>query len=323
MRNFVGALALLLALECAAAAQSSTQAWPSKQPVRLIVPFALGSAIDTIARPVFDQVAKQTGQSFIMEPRLGAGGTLGMAAVAKAEPDGYTLLVNSSAHTITPSTYSKLSYDTIHDFAAVVPLGQFPNVLSVPPTRYKTVQELVAAAKAKPGSITYGSGGVGAVTHLNAERFRLSAGFEALHVPFKGASEALREILGDRLDFYFSPLIAAAPLVQSGQVRGLAVSSPRRSTALPDVPTTLEAGYANSDYVFWVGVFAPIGTPREIVQRLHDEITKALNEPNVKEIIKKLGADPMVLTPAQFDDYVKAEIASNAAVIKAAGIQPN
>jgi tripartite-type tricarboxylate transporter receptor subunit TctC len=323
MRVFIGALTLLVAFASAAAAQSSTQAWPSKQPVRLIVPFALGSAIDTIARPVFDQVSKQTGQSFIMEPRLGAGGTLGMAAVAKADPDGYTLLVNSSAHTITPSTYSKLPYDAIRDFAAVAPLGQFPNVLTVPSTRYKTVQELVAAAKAKPGSVTYGSGGVGAVTHLNAERFRLSAGFEALHVPFKGASEALREILGDRLDFYFSPLVAAAPLVQSGQVRGLAVSSPKRSDALPDIPTTLEAGYANSDYVFWVGVFAPAGTPQAIIDRLHDEIAKALNEPTVKEMVKKLGADPMVLKPVQFDDYVKAEIASNAAVIKAAGIQPN
>src|SRR6267154_50065 len=182
---------------------------------------------------------------------------LASPASAQAEPDGYTLLVNSSVHTIVPSTYAKFSFDTVRDFAGVIPLGQFPNVLVVPPSRFKSVQELVAAAKAKPGSITYGSGGVGAATHLNAERFRLSAGFEAVHVPFKGAPEALREILGDRIDFYFAPLLTAVPLIQAGQVRGLAVSSLARSEALRDIPTTLEAGYPDSDYVFWIGVFAP------------------------------------------------------------------
>ena len=226
-------------------------------------------------------------------------------------------------HTITPSTYSKLPYDTVRDFAAVIPLGQFPNVLVVPPPRFKTVQELVAAAKAKPGSITYGSGGVGAATHLNAERFRLSAGFEAVHVPFKGAPEALREILGDRIDFYFAPLLSAVPLIESGEIRGLAVSSLTRSATLPDIPTTLEAGYPNSDYVFWVGVFAPAATPRPIVQRLHDETAKALANPVIKEALGKLGADPMQMTPAAFDAFVRNEIGVVAGIVKAAGIQPN
>jgi tripartite-type tricarboxylate transporter receptor subunit TctC len=177
------------------------QAWPTRQTIRLISPFPPGSAVDAVARPVFDHVSRQIGQTIVYESRAGAGGTIGMAAVAKAEPDGYTLLVNSSVHTITPSTYSKLPYDTVRDFAGIMPLAQFPNVLVVPPSRFKTIQELVAAGKAKPGSLTYGSGGVGAATHLNAERFRLSAGFEAVHVPFKGAPEALREILGNRIDF--------------------------------------------------------------------------------------------------------------------------
>ena len=301
----------------------NAQAWPARQPIRLIMPFPPGSAVDAVARPVFDTVSRQIGQSMVFESRPGAGGTLGMAAVAKAEGDGYTLLVNSSVHTITPSTYAKLPYDTVRDFAAIIPLAQFPNVLVVPPSRFKTVQELVAAAKAKPGSITYGSGGVGAATHLNAERFRLSAGFEAVHVPFKGAPDALREILGDRIDFYFAPLLSAVPLIESHEIRGLAVSSLKRSATLPDIPTTLEAGYPNSDYVFWIGLFAPAATPRAIVERLHDETAKALNEPTVRTALTKLGADAMDMAPAQFDAFVRNEITEVALVVKAAGIQPN
>src|SRR5258708_32337928 len=241
-------LGTLIAVALAGAAQG--QAWPTKQTIRLISPFPPGSAVDAVARPVFDHVSRQIGQAIGFESRPGAGGTIGMAAVAKAEPDGYTLLGNSSVHTITPSTYSKLPYDTVRDFAGIIPLAQFPNVLVVPPSRFKTLQELFAVGKAKPGSITYGSGGVGAATHLNAERFRLSAGFTAVHVPFKGAPEALPEILADRIDFYFSPLLSAVPLIESREIRGLAVSSLKRSASLPDVPTTLEAGYPNSDYVF-------------------------------------------------------------------------
>src|SRR6195256_6120449 len=327
-RRFPALITPLAALLCLALAASayipaSAQSWPARQPIRLITPFPAGSAIDSGGGLVFEQVGRQIGQGFVFESRPGAGGTIGMSAAAKAEPDGYTLLVNSSVHTIVPSTYAKLSFDTVRDFAGVIPLGRFPNVLVVPPSRHKSVQELVATAKQKPGSITYGSGGVGAATHLNAERFRLSAGFEAVHVPFKGAPEALREILGDRIDFYFSPLLSAVPLIQAGQVRGLAVSSLARSESLPDIPTTLEAGYPESDYVFWIGVFAPANTPRDIVDRLHQEIAKALAEPTVRDTIKKLGADPMKLTPSGFDAFVKTEIGSNAALVKAAGIAPN
>jgi tripartite-type tricarboxylate transporter receptor subunit TctC len=313
----------LLALMSAAPGRAHGQAWPARQPIKLIIPFTPGSAVDAVARPVFDVVSRQIGQSMVFESRPGAGGTLGMAAVAKAEGDGYTLLVNSSVHTITPSTYTKLPYDTVKDFAAVIPLSQFPNVLVVPPSRFKTIQELVAAAKAKPGAITYGSGGVGAATHLNAERFRLSAGFEAVHVPFKGAADVLREILGDRLDFYFAPLSSVVPLIESHQIRGLAVSSLKRSATLPDIPTTLEAGYSNSDYVLWIGLFAPAATPRDIVQRLHDETAKALDDPAIKGVLKTLGADPMEMTPAQFDAFVRNEIGVVAGIVKAAGIQPN
>lgn len=296
------------------------QSWPARQPIRVVLPFSPGSSLDTLGRPVLDHVAKQIGQSFVFEHRPGAGGTLGMATVAKAEADGYTLLLNSSVHTITPSTYAKLSFDTARDLTGIVPLGQFPNVLVVPLAGAKSLPELVAAAKAKPGALTYGSGGA---VHLNTERFRLSAGFEAVHVPFKGAPDVLREILGGRLDFAFSPLASAIPLIEGNQVRALAVSSPKRSAALPDIPTTLEAGYPNSEYVFWIGAFAPGGTPREIVQRLHEAIVKAVSAPEVQGNTRKLAAEPMLLGPGEFDRFIKAEIETNAALVKAAGIQPN
>jgi tripartite-type tricarboxylate transporter receptor subunit TctC len=264
------ATALLLTIAGPAHAQS----WPDKQAIRVILPFSPGSALDTLGRPVFEHVAKQIGQSLVFEHRPGAGGTLGMAQVAKAEADGYTLLLNSSVQTITPSTYT-LAFDVARDFAGIAPLAQFPNVLVVPLSGFKTVADLVAAAKAKPGSLTFGSGGVGAA-HLTAERFMLSAGIKAVHVPFKGAPDVLREILGGRLDFYFSPLASAMPLIESKQLRALAVSSVQRSPSLPDIPTTLEVGFPNSEYVFWIGAFAPAATPRDVVQRLHGAITKAL-----------------------------------------------
>jgi tripartite-type tricarboxylate transporter receptor subunit TctC len=314
---------LLLLAFSSPTSSSWAQPWPAKQPIRLIMPFSPGSSLDTLGRPIFDFVAKEIGQSYVVEHRPGAGGMLGMAVAAKAEPDGYTLLVNSSVHTITPSTYAHLPYDTARDLVGIIPLGQFPNVLVVPLGGFKTVGELVAAGKAKPGSLTFGSGGIGAATHLNAERFRLSAGFEAVHVPFKGAPDVLREILGGRLDFYFSPLASAVALIQSNQIRAMAVSSLRRSPAVPDIPTTLELGYPNSEYVFWIGVFAPQGTPREIIDRLHAAIVKALNDPAIQDGMQKLAAEPMLLTPAEFERFIRAEIESNAALVKAAGIQPN
>jgi tripartite-type tricarboxylate transporter receptor subunit TctC len=302
---------------------AAAQTWPARQPIRLIVPFTAGSAIDIQARLVFASVSKQIGQAMVVENRLGAGGTIGMAAVAKAEPDGYTLLVNSSVHTITPSTYAKLPYDTVRDFAAVVPLFQSAQVLVVKPDRYQTIRDLVAAGKVKPDALGYGSGGVGGSAHLNAERFALSAGFKGLHVPFPGAPEALREVMGGRIDFYFAPLAAAIPLVQQGQVRALGVSTLKRTAALPDIATTVEAGYKDSDYTFWGGVFAPAGTPRPIIQRLHDEIAAALALPDVKERMDKLGAEPMALAPEEFDRFVRVEIETLAKVVKAAGIEAN
>ncbi len=299
------------------------QAWPSKQPVRVIVPFTPGSATDTIARVVFEQVGRQVGQSFVVDNRPGAGGTIGAAAVAKADPDGYTLLLNSSSHTMTPALYSNLPYDTARDLRAVIPLANTPMLLIVVPTKYKTVADLVKAAKDKPGSINYASAGPGTAAHINTERFRLAAGFEAVHVPMRGAPEALREVLAERVDFYFSPLPPAQGLINEGKLAAIAVSSSRRALAMPNVPTTLEAGYKNSEYNFWAGLFAPGGTPRDIIQRLYQETAKALDEPAVKERLARAGGDPMKLTTDQFEALIKDELKTNAELVKAAGMKVN
>ena len=297
------------------------QTWPSK-PIRIIVPFTPGSGTDIMARTVSDRLSSQIGYPVVVENRPGAGGTIGEAAVAKSDPDGTTLLVHSSSYTVTPSTYRNLSFDTLRDLTGITPLGLLPNVLITAPSKgIRSVKELVAAAKAKPGSMNSASVGIGSATHLNAERFRLGAGIDTVNVPFKGSPEALTEIITGRVDFYFCPVVAALPLLKDGKIVALAVGSTRRSSALPDLPTTLEAGVSNSDYNFWVGMFAPAKTPRESVNRLYQETVKALHSPEVREKLARLGAEPMEYNPEQFNAYLRAEIAANAALVKAAGIK--
>jgi tripartite-type tricarboxylate transporter receptor subunit TctC len=282
-----------------------------------------GSATDVMARVVMDQVSAQVGQPIIVENRPGAGNTIGMGAVAKAEPDGYTILANSSTHTVTPATRANLGFE-MTDLAAIAPLGNMPVVLAVNPSKgYKTLGDFVAAARARPGSVNYASAGAGNSSHLNGERFRRAAGFEAVHLPFKGAPEALTEVVAGRADFYFAPLINALPLLKDGQLQALAVSGSSRASALPDVPTTVEAGYPNSEYNFWAGVFAPSKVPAELRAKLHDEIAKALQQPVVREKLAGLGADPMPLNSAQFEALVRGEIETNAQLVKAAGIKVN
>jgi tripartite-type tricarboxylate transporter receptor subunit TctC len=296
--------------------------WPTK-PLRAIVPIAAGSMADIVARVVFEQLSTQLGQAIIVENRPGAGQTIGASVVAKSEPDGYTLLVNSSAHAIAPSLHLNLNYHPARDFAAVIPLGIMPNVLVVPPAKgFKTVGEFVAAAKAKPGAMNYTSAGVGTATHLSAERFRSSAGIQAVHVPLKGGAEAVTEVMTGRIDFFFGPVGVVAPRVREGKLTALLVNGAKRSSLLPDVPTTLEAGFSNAEYPFWLGVFVPAKTPRDIVDRLHRETLKALQAPKVRDKLAALGIDPMVMTPTEFDTHIEKEIAVNAALVKAIGFQP-
>jgi tripartite-type tricarboxylate transporter receptor subunit TctC len=297
---------------------ASGDQWPS-QPIRIIVPLSPGSAADIVPRIVFEQVAAQLGQTVVVENRPGASGTIGARAVGMADPDGYTLLAHSSAHVISPSTVANLPYDPIKDFVAVAPLGNLPLVLVIAPSKnIKTIQELVALGKQRP--ITFGSIGVGSPIHLAMERLRLSAGFQEQAIPFKGAPEAVLEVMTGRVDVYYAPVPAALPNVSEGKLLALAVSSPTRVPALPDVPTTLESGYPNSAYRFWLGVFAPAKTPRDIVNKLNAEIQKALQVPGIREKLAKLGVQPMTMGTDEFDKFTREELVINAELAKAAGL---
>ncbi len=313
------ALALLLMSFCT---QSFAQSWPSK-PIRVIVPYSPGSATDLIPRTIFAKVQEQLGQPIIVENRPGASSTIGTAAVAKAEPDGYTILVASSAYTIVPSTVANLPYDPLHDLSAVIPLANMANVLVISPAKgVRTVGEFVVAARAQHGSMNYVTIGEGSAAQLNSERFLRAAGFKAQPIPYKGSPAGLIDVMTGRVDFYFSPLLPALSLIRDGKLTALAVSSSERSPKLPNVPTTTEAGFPNSEYNFWFGVFAPAKTPRAIIQRLYEEISKAQHDPAVKEKLANLGGQPMPMTPTQFDQYVRKEIQQNAALVKTIGIKP-
>ena len=305
-----------------AQASAWAQAWPAK-PVRIVVPFTPGSATDIMARTVSEKLSAQLGQPVVVENRPGAGGTIGVALAAKADADGYTVLVHSSSYTVTPTTYPNTPYDTLRDLTGVMPLGLLPNVLVIAPAKgIRSVKDLVAAAKARPGALNAASIGIGSATHLNAERFRLGAGIEVVNVPFKGTPEALADVMTGRVDYYFCPVNAALPLLKDGRLLGLAVGSTKRSVALPEMPTTLEAGIPDSDYNFWVGMFVPSKTPREIVERLYQETARALHAPEVRDKLERLGAEPMDYAPDAFNAYLRAEIAANAALVKASGIKP-
>ncbi len=319
MRRSFLAFALLAGL----AASASAETWPSR-PIHAIIPFGPGSAVDVVPRIVFERLGSQLGQSIVVENRAGAGGTLGSAMVARAEPDGYTMLVHSSAHTITPALYPKLNYDIVRDFVTVGAIGSVPNVMIMAPSKgFKTVQEYVAAAKAKPDMSTYASLGVGSAVQLSAERFRISAGYESVHVPFKGGSDALTEIIAGRVDYYFCPIATALPLIKEGRLLGLAISSPARASALPDIPTTLESGFPDYDYVLDGCLHAGEDSP-EIVAKMHNELMKALNAPAVKERLATLGVEELMpLTAEQFDTQVKSEIATYAVFAKKAGMLVN
>ena len=303
--------------------QVEAQTWPAK-PLHAIVPFGAGSTTDIIPRLVFEQLSAQLGHGIVVENRTGAGGTIGTNFVAKADPDGYTVLVSSNAHTIAPALYPKLNYDVARDFAAVIPLGVTPAVLVVSPTRgFKTVADLLAAAKAKPGAITFSSVGVGSATHLSAERFRSSAGIETLHIPYRGGAEAMAEVIAGRVDFFFAPVGLALPLIREGKLMALVVNGDQRSSALPDVRTTREDGLVDAEYPVWFGVFLPVKTPRDIVEKLHRETLTALRSSKIAIKLSALGIDPMVMTPIEFDAYVKKDVGLNGALVKAAGVKTN
>jgi tripartite-type tricarboxylate transporter receptor subunit TctC len=312
-------LSLLLLFVLGVGAPSSAQDWPAR-PIRAIVPFSAGSASDIIPRLVLEQMSAQLGQPVVIENRVGGSGAIGSAAVANAAPDGYTLLANSSAFTVTPWTVPNLPYDIIKDFVSVASFAVLPNVLVISPSKgIRTVQELAAEARRK-GTLTYATAGAGSATHVSGELLRLSGKFEATAIPFKGGPEALTEVMTGRVDFYMVPILPALPLLRDGKLLPLAVSTSQRATALPDVPTTVEAGFPDSEYNYWVGLFAPAKTPPEIVARLNEAARKALQTPELKAKLAQLGADPMIMSQADFAAYIQKETLQMRDVVKAAGL---
>jgi tripartite-type tricarboxylate transporter receptor subunit TctC len=305
-----------------ASATARAENYPSRL-IKATIPFGAGSAADVVPRVVFDRLSAELGQAIVVENRPGAGGTLGTAVVVKAEPDGYSILAQSSALAISPAIYPKLSFDVTKDLASALMIGVSANVMIVPVTRpWKTVQEFIADAKAKPGSIAFGSVGIGSAVHISAEKFRLAAGIETTHVPYRGGAEVIADILGGRIDFYFCPLATALPLIREGRVHALVVSTPRRAADLPDVPTPAEVGLKNAESVFWLGVFMPAKTPRDIVEKFHAAGVKLLAEASMQESLKRLGIEPLPMRPSEMDAFVARETAENLEVIKAAGIKP-
>ncbi len=296
------------------------QAWPA-HPIRAIVALAAGTGVDIIARLVFDELSGRLNQSITVENRPGAGGTIAGAVAARAAADGATILVDSSTHTIVPSLYSSLPYDPVRDFLPVVPLATAPLVLVTAPSKgFKTLDDLVSAGKTTPGLLNFASAGVGAGNHLAAERLCLSAGFKAVHVPVRGGAFG-PDLIAGRIDFAFAPISSTIELVETGQLVALAVASRTRSSLLPHIPTTLEAGYADSDFDFYVGIFIPSKTPRSIVDQLNLQTIKAVETQSIREKLAKIGAEPMIMSPAEFDAMITREFATNAALVRAIGLR--
>lgn len=307
--------AVVLAVTAAMAEQ-----WPAR-PVLMVSPYTAGNATDIVGRIVLDQIGQQLGQSFVIENRPGGGGVIGVASVVRADPDGYTFLLSSSSMSSAAITHASLPYDALRDLAPVAMFGAQPSVLVASPSKgFKTVADLVAAAKAKPGTLNFASAGIGSASHIAAEKFRLAAGISVQHVPFRGA-EGLNEVLAGRIDFYFVPLAPAVPLVTTKKVVALAVSTPKRSALLPDVPTIAEAGYPSAEYLFWGGLEAPAKTPVDIINKLHGEVEKALAVPAVQERLQKLGVQPMPMTVAEYGKFFADDMAAMIKLGKDAHIQ--
>jgi tripartite-type tricarboxylate transporter receptor subunit TctC len=298
------------------------QSWPSK-PIRAVVPFGPGSTIDVLGRIVLDPLSAALGQPIVVENRGGAGGSIGSAYVAKADADGYTILVHAAAHSAAPAAFPNAPYDAGKDLRGVAVFGVVPNVTVISPAKgIRSLKELADAGR--KGTIkTFASAGIGSATHWAAERLRLAAGFSGTHVPFKGGPEALTQVASGEVDWMSIGVTSGLPFIRSGRLIALAVSTAKRSSILPDVPTNEEAGFPNSDYTFWNGILVASKTPAEIVNRLHQAMTKVLAQPGVMDKLKAQGIEPMPLSPADFDALIAKEIEVNKAIVKAAGLKFN
>jgi tripartite-type tricarboxylate transporter receptor subunit TctC len=314
-----GLCGLLVAL---CATHAAAQNFPSK-PVHVVISFTPASATDIVGRLVMAKVSEYWGQPAVVENRSGAGGSIGSAAVAKAAPDGYTLLINSNAHSVNPAIYAKLPYDTTKDFVDVVPLSLAPNVLVVSPSSaHKSLKDFVNHGRAKPGAINFGHAGVGSGTHLSTEKLIAAANIQVTQVPFKGTPEVVQAIFSGAVDCYWAPISAGMPHIKSGKLRALAVGSAKRSPALPDVPTTGEAGVQGAEAPLWFGVWGPAGLPADIVSKVNADVRRALADAGVKDKLANLGNDPMDMSPQEFARFVRTEMDDYQRVVRAAGIKP-
>lgn len=307
---------------CFGAPHASAQAYPARA-VRMIVPFPPGGPNDILGRVVAQKASESLGQQIIVDNRGGAGGIIGTEAAAKAAPDGYTLLLSGTAAlSINPSLHAKLPYDPVKDFAPISLLATAPSILIVHPALpVKTVKEFIALAKRKPGALNYASAGIGTPPHLAGELFKSTAGINITHVPYKGGGPALTDLLAGQVELYFSGISSAIPLIKDGRVKAIAVTSAKRSSIMPEMPTIAESGLPGYEVGNWYAILGPAGLPREIVSRVNTEIVKALKSPDTRRRVLELGADPVGSSPEQLAIHMKAEIAKWAKVIKAAGIK--
>ena len=313
-RGFV--LLLLFVLEAAVA-----DVYPSK-PVKLILPFPPGGGTDILGRLIGEQLAVRLGQPVVQENRGGAGGNLGAEAVARAAPDGYTLLLAAPTLAISPALYPKLAYDPLKDLAPIALVATVPNVMITHPSvPARTLQEFIALAKRRPGELNFGSGGAGTSNHLGGELFNMVAGVKLEHVPYKGVNLAMQDVLAGNVQLVFIGIPAAAPHIRAGKLRALAVVAPRRSSALPDVPTAAEAGLPGFEVTTWYGVLAPAGTPRAIIERLNTELARIMLAPELQPRLADMATDPRAGTPEEFGAYLREETAKWGKVIRDAGIR--
>lgn len=313
-------VAALLSIACAW--QVAAQSYPAR-PVRVIIAFPPGSATDIIGRLITQKVGELWGQNVVADNRGGAGGSMASAIAARAPADGYTLIINSGAHTAAPSMFAKLPYDTVKDFMDIMPLVAMPNVLAVNPgSRWKTFKEFLADARAHPRKINFAFAGLGSGTHLNTEKFKLAAKVDFTLIPYKGSGEVFPNLLAGRVDTYFAPLSAGKPYFDSGKLRPLAVTSAKRAPQLPDVPTIAESGVPDFEYLLWFGLWGPDGIPAPVVGKIRSGFSEAMASPAVKERLSALGNTVMTMTPAEFSKFVRDEIALNARLFEAAGIKP-
>ena len=291
--------------------------------MHVVISFTPGSSTDIVGRIVIQKLSEMWGQPVVPENKAGAGGSIGSAVVAKAAPDGYTLLINSNAHSVNPAIYAKLPYDTTKDFTDISPLAIQPNVFVVPADApYKTLQDFTSAAKAKPGALNIGHAGIGSGTHLTTEKYIAATGVKVTEVPFKGTPEVIAAMFSGDVQAYWAPISAAMALIKGGKLRPLAVSTAKRNAQLPNVPTPAEAGAKGAESPLWFGVWGPAGMPADMVSKINADVRKALADPAVKERLTATGNDTMDMSPQEFSKLVRTEIDEYGRLLRAAGVKP-